>query len=989
MAALPPIEPPAVFDPHAQPGAMAAEPMTWHPVASQAADAVWQALDYEGTRIVALATGAALPLIDKGASDDELRAAAVRFASDNAVTFGLAGCELSAAAVHRVRDGSVVTVRPALTGIPIYSGFVILSINRNGALALVKAQGFGAERSGRFNLSERTAVAKAAIAAECDESDYSVERYWLPQRNLTGERYLLPCYVVSFTPSDALRRPAVFVNADDGSIIAIENRVYYDQLNGQIDGLYKPLYARDDDARSPFPDEWLRLSGAGEQYTNDEGGFSFEVNQNQLPVTLTTELRGRWVNVDYDDGADARFQAQIGGLDPVVIIWDENRARDDERNLYYQVNFIHSFWKGLDPGFDAMDYPVSAVCQYGDHYDNAFWNGQGLYFGGGGEMGNFAMFADIIWHEYGHAVTSGIYSYDVLPYTGESGALNEAWSDYFPCSISDEPLMGEGGLVGGLAGGGYIRNLDNNLKYPRDITNEVHADSRIVSAAMWHSREVLGRERCDSLFHYARYQQGNNFLAFFTDVLLTDDDNGDISDGTPNYEALYEQFGRHGIGPGLFPNIKITRADLSDTPSGEIDGDGDRLWEPGETVGIDVEIRRDGVLYPPPARDVVMHLTTDHPDLEIVRSEVSFGDLAVGDDAVAAEPLLFRIAEDAPISFARLYLVVSRAEGDTLFLDTLRVPLGNPPVLLVRDGIGAGVDRTPWFEEALDSVGVVYEEFWTAAPNMPLADRLPQYPTLVWFTGDDRDGILVASARHELERYLDNGGRLLLTGQSLDRAPNADQFFANYLGAVHIADSLHGRYLFGVEGDPVSDGLRLLLLGFWGAQNNRRPSGLQAVGDGVEIYHWHDVDGNPAGAVRREDPETGARTIYLGFGLEAVGGHGPTAKRSVALGRMLNWLGVPNAAPIDSETPVGFTLAPAYPNPFNGAVNIPFRLALPGIVNLTVYDLAGRLVWERQGYLQAGASVWALPAADWASGEYLIRLALPGGAFNQRVVLVR
>jgi len=401
-----------------------------------------------------------------------------------------------------------------------------------------------------------------------------------------------------------------------------------------------------------------------------------------------------------------------------------------------------------------------------------------------------------------------------------------------------------------------------------------------------------------------------------------------------------------------------------------------------------VEIRREGVLFPPPARDVVMRLTTDHPDLEIVRSEASFGDLAVGDDAVTAEPLLFRIADDAPLSFARLYLVVSRAEGDTLLLDTLRVPLGNPPVLLVRDGIGAGIDRTPWFEEALDSVGVVYEEFWTAAPNMPLADRLPQYSTLVWFTGDDRDGILVPSARRELERYLDNGGRLLLTGQSVDRAPNADQFFADYLGSVHIADSLRGVALDGVDGDPVSDGLWLLLLGWGGAHNQTRPSGLQAVGDGVESYLWRG-NGNPAGAVRREDPETGARTIYCGFGLEAVGGHGGSAKRSVALGRMLDWLGVPNAAPIDSETPVGFTLAPAYPNPFNGAVNIPFHLALPGIVNLTVYDLAGRLVWERQGYLRSGASVWALPATDWASGEYLVRLALPGGAFNQRVVLVR
>ena len=988
FAALPATKPSEAYHPRAQLGAVSTVSAAWHLDAAQASAPVWQAFEYQGSGALALAAGPAIPLVDGRAPDDELRRACLRFAEDNSAELGMGGCQLQSTAAREVGNYRVVTLQPSLDGIPVYGGFVVLSVNRSGALALVKAQGFGSDRRGSFGITEDAAVGEAARTVEGDVDSYLVERYWLPRARASGEVVLQPCYLVAFhspLSSESHLRPAVFVNADDGSVIASENRVCYDRLDGEIDGLYKPLYERDESAQSPFADEWLRLSDAGEGYTDGGGEFSFNVNINLLPVTLTAELRGRWVDVDYEDGPDARFQVQIGGFDPVLLVWDDNRSREDERNLYFHVNFIHSYWKGRDPDFDELDYPMLAVCQHGDNFDNAYWNGEGIFFGGGGQMGNFAMFADIIWHEYGHAVTSGIYSWQMLPYTGESGALNEAWSDYFPCSISDEPLMGEGGLNGA----GYIRNLDNNLKYPGNIVGEVHADSRIISAAMWHTREQLGSDLTDSLVHFARYQQGTDFLAHFTDILLTDDDNGDISDGTPDDMALYEQFGRHGIGPGLFPDLQLTRADLSDSPNGISDGDGDQIWEPGETVAIEVELHRDGSLFPPPARDVVARLTTDHPGVEPVRGEVGFGDLYVGDDAVA-EPLLFRIAADAPLSFARLFLTVSRAEGDTLRQDTIRIPLGNPPLLLVRDGEGAGIDRTPWFEEALDSIGVVYEEFWTEAPTMALGDRLPQFPTLLWFTGDDRSGILTTPARYELERYLDNGGRLLLTGQSLDRAPAADQFFADYLGTVHVADSLHVVALDGVEGDPISGGLWLLLLGWGGAHNQLRPSGLQAVGEGVEAYIWRSVEGNLAGAVRREDPVSGARTIYLGFGLEAVGGHGDSAKRWTALGRMLDWLGVPNAAPPVDEPPSGFSLAPAYPNPFNQSSVFSYQLSVSGEVNLSLYDISGRLlrtmVDERQ---PAGGHQANINGEGLASGVYLIKLLAGNKAAVRKVVCVK
>jgi hypothetical protein len=179
-----------------------------------------------------------------------------------------------------------------------------------------------------------------------------------------------------------------------------------------------------------------------------------------------------------------------------------------------------------------------------------------------------------------------------------------------------------------------------------------------------------------------------------------------------------------------------------------------------------------------------------------------------------------------------------------------------------------------------------------------------------------------------LESFLDRGGNLLLTGQSLDRAQDAGDFFSDYLGAYHYADSLHGVLVNGIPGDPLGGDLdSLLLLGGRGAQNQRRPSGLEPVGDGVEFLRWAHVADQPAAGIWRLDPQTHAKTVYLGFGLEGVSGQGNTDSRCAVLAPILNWFEVPNAvAPELPATPTMLILNPAYPNPFNGVSAASYQL---------------------------------------------------------------
>jgi len=966
-------------------GSINNSPDRWSPLQAAAGkESNWQAFRYNRSGKIALTIGSPISILNNVNDHHEISAFVDRMLNDTGDDFGLDGYEPNITKIHNVRNLISVLVEPTIEDVKVYGSYVVFNFNQHGYLVSIKAHGFGNSKSGSFSLSEADILSIARKSTTVHNGEAKVKPVWLPCVS-NGKVELRASYQVSLIAADPQFRPVLFIDAETGETLAAENRVVYDRVDGRIRGQFKPLYRNDDNETAPFTDEWIHVENR-DDYTDEDGEFSFNVHPNAVPYNVNSELRGRWVNVDYEDGPDGQYRFNLNAPGRIELLWDEDRARDDERGLYYHTNFIHNFWKRLDPDFDALDYPMPAVCGHGNRYDNAFWNGEGMFFGEGNEMDNLALYADIIYHEYTHGVTGNIYPWGVLPYTGESGALNEAWSDYFPCSITDEPLIGEGGL----RGHGYIRNLDNDLVYPEHIRNEVHLDSRMPSGAMWHTREVLGREITDPLFHFSKYLFGNDFITYFADVLLTDDDDGDISNGTPHSSVIYAQFGRHGIGPGVDPDLLVTSIDLFDDDIEGADGDDNALWERGETIRVEIELFRDGGFFPPPAEDVRIELSSDHPAIDLFQPEANYGDMYVGDRRVGDFPFLFRIANDVSVSFADFTFTISADAGDYQRQESFRIPLGHPPVLIVRDDNGHRRDRTPHFEATLNALSVIFSKFSTTEPFRPLNQRLELFDTVIWFTGDARENILAEESVEELEIFLDRGGNLLLTGQSAGSVRDAELFLANYLGVVSVIDSTRDFEIRGVEDDPIGQGLWMILLGQPGAMNQRRPGVVQAIEPAIESFHWQRIEGNPAAGVRRIDPQTGARTIFLSFGLEGVSGAGPTDSREQALSGMLEWLGLPMEAPSAPDVLVSFAVYPAYPNPFNSTSTICFDLLFSMAVRAEVFDLAGRFITKlTDDKWSAGLNVIEWDANGLPSGIYVVTLSSVNKSKSQKIVLLR
>lgn len=86
--------------------------------------------------------------------------------------------------------------------------------------------------------------------------------------------------------------------------------------------------------------------------------------------------------------------------------------------LFYLENYHYNSLDGEGKG-------ISSTVHYGKNYENAFWSGDQVVYGDGSSLFEaFVSFPDVVGHELTHGITGNRLAYD-----GESGALNEHFSD--------------------------------------------------------------------------------------------------------------------------------------------------------------------------------------------------------------------------------------------------------------------------------------------------------------------------------------------------------------------------------------------------------------------------------------------------------------------------------------------------------------------------------------------------------------------------------
>ncbi len=261
-------------------------------------------------------------------------------------------------------------------------------------------------------------------------------------------------------------------------------------------------------------------------------------------------LKGKWVNVVNEDTTSAVINASGN------YIFDPNDTHFDEVCAYYYINGIHDFLTRFN--FTGLDRAIKVTVHYGTKYDNAYFSPMegAIALGDGNKLNDLAKEESVSYHEYTHAVTNAMVS---MPYSAESGAINEAFSDYFACTMTEDSKVGEWAVA--KMNRPCIRDMENKTHYPEDIQNEVHYDSNIYGGGLWDLRKALGATVTDKITHFSR-----NYLKGIKNQKFTDGVNALVAADKEffngaNADVIKKTFEARGIKPKTASMLEALKFD--------------------------------------------------------------------------------------------------------------------------------------------------------------------------------------------------------------------------------------------------------------------------------------------------------------------------------------------------------------------------------------------------------------------------------------------
>lgn len=317
-------------------------------------------------------------------------------------------------------------------------------------------------------------------------------------------------------------------------------------ISGQTNAMAHQMYPYEAAEELEMPH--LRLNLDGDIYYSDENG-GFVTNINQALNNVSVSLEGRWCTI-YTNGVTPSGNLNFNNGYNVLDIPGNTK----EASAYRSTNLIHDHMNEWLPDFDDLDFSLTTNIDV-DGECNAFFDGGSInFFDTGGGCNPTSLIADVVYHEYGHAING--YFYNSLGSGFNNGAMNEGYADFWAMSLGDVAEIGKGFYTDNNDG---IRRYDIDPKvYPEDIVGEVHADGEIIAGAWYDTHLLLGGNWDETLQLFVDAFPGLQATATngdegqaFTDVLLdalqADDDDGDLMNGTPNAAAIIEGFDIHGI----------------------------------------------------------------------------------------------------------------------------------------------------------------------------------------------------------------------------------------------------------------------------------------------------------------------------------------------------------------------------------------------------------------------------------------------------------
>ncbi len=327
--------------------------------------------------------------------------------------------------------------------------------------------------------------------------------------------------------------------------------------------MIKETSTLDEPVSKPFSNIYVNVDG--KQYTTDiNGNFELDIDEEK---EVKVEFKGPWVDFQNTSYAQGKISTTIKPDEENSIVWNDDNSSMQERMVVYHLNYIRDYFKSMDTTKTSMDFQMNLRFEEGNaqigNEPNAYSSGTTIGFVAvNNKTMNLPETPAVLYHEYGHSINMLLYEE-----LGQQGGMinqsaHEGIADITGALIIDDPRVGYGAFTDDPDR--LIRNCKNTLKYPDDIQSDPHHNGQIIAGAFWDLRTYTDLETVKKLAHFSRYglpddaDNGICFSEWLLEVLVADDDDGDLTNKTPNYESIIRAFDNHNINfSGLLSNSLV------------------------------------------------------------------------------------------------------------------------------------------------------------------------------------------------------------------------------------------------------------------------------------------------------------------------------------------------------------------------------------------------------------------------------------------------
>jgi Zn-dependent metalloprotease len=377
-------------------------------------------------------------------------------------------------------------------GTPIHGAWVAIHIDNQNKIFMVKNDTVPVSR-----LQEQIPRSKAGLlpSGKVDALlKKKIREYGVLDTAVNKERMIYPLrgqlkrvWKVKFGTKEPAASWILFVDQATGHILEERNVLWKADGKGQV--------------FIPNPVVALNRDDLLDQKDADQEVFKGAYRK----VTLRDLEPGGRLKGPYADTTHTPNSARSTDLQ---FIYSREDDRFEEVMAYYHIDALQRYIQSL--GFkdnkEILNRSIK-VNAHGGNEDNSYYDPspgkRNITYGDGGV--DDAEDADVILHEYGHAVQDAI-----VPGFGqgkEGRAMGEGFGDYLAGTFHYRHKKGDRKNrvaewdAKGYAGGPQecLRRLDSEKHYPEDMEGEEHADGEIWSACLWKIRKAVGKTKSDAV----------------------------------------------------------------------------------------------------------------------------------------------------------------------------------------------------------------------------------------------------------------------------------------------------------------------------------------------------------------------------------------------------------------------------------------------------------------------------------------------------------